>query len=314
MRVTVVGASGFLGSHISNALKLHSVHKLQCVTRRPIKSPDLDTFRVAELTKSEGWAEILKDQDVVVLVAGYPSVPTNSSDDQLKNFFDVNVEGVSKLAKQAFSAGVKRFIFMSSIKVNGETTSHGSAFQAHDPPNPVDFYGISKAQAEENLFRIGFDTGMEIVIVRSPLVYGFGVKGNLMLIKKLIETGIPLPFASVRNKRSLVSVENLVDLIINCIDNPQAKNKVFLVSDGFDLSTPELIECIAEAIAKPSRLIRFPQSALAFGFKLAGQNMLAEKLLGSLQVDISKTTQILGWLPPLSVKEGILRCFPTSSC
>lgn len=313
MRVTVVGASGFLGSHISNALRAHSEHQLQCVSRSTMGFSSRDNLRVADLTKNDGWDEILKGQDVVILVAGYPNIPRNCSSDQLNLFFDVNVHCVSKLAKHAASVGVKRFIFMSSIKVNGESTSHGSAFQALDQPNPVDFYGISKAKAEENLSKIGFDTGMEIVIIRSPVVYGFGVKGNLMLIKKLIKRGLPLPFASVCNKRSLVSVENLLDLTINCIDNSKAKNKVFLVSDGCDLSTPELVECIAEAIGKPSRLIPFPQRALAVGFKLAGKNWLAEKLLGSLQVDISMTTQVLGWTPPINVKEGIRRCFPSSS-
>jgi nucleoside-diphosphate-sugar epimerase len=228
----------------------------------------------------------------------------------LKAFREVNVVGTLNLARQAAAAGVKRFIFISSIKVNGEQTPLGQLFFSHDVPSPEDFYGISKHEAEQGLRELAAETGMEVVIIRPPLVYGPDVKGNFANMIKLVGKGLPLPLGAVHNKRSLVALDNLVDLIITCIDHPGAANETFLVSDGEDLSTTQLLQGVAEAMGKPSRLIPVPAGLLKFGATLLGKKALAQRLLGSLQVDISHTQKCLNWTPPLTVKQGLQRCFP----
>jgi len=228
----------------------------------------------------------------------------------LAAFREVNVQGTLNLACQAAAVGVKRFIFISSIKVNGEQTRLGQSFFSHDDPSPEDFYGISKHEAEQGLRELAAETGMEVVIIRPPLVYGPSVKGNFASMIKLVGKGLPLPLGAVHNKRSLVALDNLVDLIITCIDHPGAANETFLVSDGEDLSTTQLLQGVAAAMGKPSRLIPVPAGLLQFGATLLGKKAMAQRLLGSLQVDISHTRKCLNWTPPLTVKQGLQRCFP----
>ena len=212
-------------------------------------------------------------------------------------------------------AGVRRFIFISSIKVNGEHSPRGFPFTADAAPAPEDAYGISKLEAEEALSAVATETGMEVVIIRPPLVYGPGVKGNFATLIELLEKGVPLPLGAIHNKRSLVALDNLVDLIVTCIDHPKAGNQVFLAGDGEDVSTTELLRGIGNAIGRPARLIPVPAAVLMFGAGLLGKKAVAQRVLGSLQVDISKTRRMLGWEPPLSLEEGLRRCFDSErSC
>jgi len=236
-----------------------------------------------------------------------------SDGESLSAFRSVNVVVTLNLAKLAASAGVKRFVFISTIKVNGEATVLGEPFQADDLPAPEDAYGLSKLEAEQGLKLLAAETGMEVVIIRPPLVYGRGVRGNFGSMIKLVEKEIPLPFGAIHNKRSLVGIDNLVDLIVRCIDHPAAANQVFLAGDGQDLSTPELVRSLATAMGKRTRLISLPTGVLKFSATLLGKRALADRLLGSLQVDITKTRELLEWQPRHSVEEGLRRCFVTSS-
>ena len=233
----------------------------------------------------------------------------DSAVDPPSEFRNVNVDGTCALARQAAEAGVRRFIFISSIKVNGESTSLGLPYRAEDTPAPLDFYGISKFEAEQCLSKVAAETGMEVVIIRPPLVYGPRVKGNFAGMIKLVEKRIPLPLGAIHNKRSIVGIDNLVDLIIRCIDHPAAANQVFLAGDGEDLSTTELLRAVGKAMGKPARLIPVPAGLLQFGATLLGKKAMAQRLLGSLQVDISKTCELLDWKPPYTVEEGLRRCF-----
>jgi nucleoside-diphosphate-sugar epimerase len=227
----------------------------------------------------------------------------------LAEYRRVNVDGTLNLARQAAAAGVQRFVFISSIKVNGEQTPLGQPFTADDTPAPEDAYGISKWEAEQGLQQLASETGVEVVIIRPPLVYGPKVRGNFASMISLAEKGLPLPLGAINNQRSLVALDNLVNLIITCIDHPAAANQVFLAGDGKDLSTTELLQGVAKAIGKPSRLISVPASLLMLGATLLGKKAVAQRVLGSLQVDISKARDLLEWEPPISVEEGLKRCF-----
>jgi len=233
--------------------------------------------------------------------------------DSLAEYRCINVDATIYLARQAAAAGVKRFIFISSIKVNGEATFYGKQFLPTDEPRPRDAYGLSKMEAEQGLMELASETGLEVVIIRPPLVYGAGVKGNFASMIKLVERGFPLPLGAIHNKRSLVGIDNLVDLIIRCIDHPAAANQVFLAGDGKDLSTTELLRGVGEAMGNPARLIPVPAGLLQLGATLLGKKAMAQRLLESLQVDISKTCELLDWKPPYTVDEGLRRCFEHSN-
>ncbi|MNE56065.1 GDP-6-deoxy-D-mannose reductase [compost metagenome] len=197
-------------------------------------------------------------------------------------------------------SGVRRFIFISSIKVNGESTLPGKPFKADDQPSPQDPYGVSKQEAEEALRQLGHDTGMEVVIIRPVLVYGPGVKANFLSMLNWLNRGVPLPLGAIRNKRSLVAIQNLVSLIVTCIDHPAAANQVFLVSDGEDLSTTQLLCRLSKALGKPARLLPLPEWMLKLAASMLGKQAVAQRICGSLQVDISKNLELLGWTPPVS--------------
>jgi nucleoside-diphosphate-sugar epimerase len=202
---------------------------------------------------------------------------------------------------------VRRFVFISSIKVNGESTSLGQAFAADDVADPQDPYGISKHEAEVGLRRLAAESGMEVVIIRPPLVYGPGVKANFQSMMRWLKRGVPLPLGAICNKRSLIALDNLVDLIITCLDHPAAANQVFLAGDGEDISTPELLRRLGFALGKPARLLPVPVSLLMAGAALVGRRDIVKRLCESLQVDISKARNVLGWNPPISVDEGFRR-------
>jgi len=228
--------------------------------------------------------------------------------DPLAAFRAVNVAGTLRLARQAAEAGVRRFVFISSIKVNGEQTEPGQTFSAADAPDPQDPYGISKAEAEAGLMALAAETGMELVVIRPPLVYGPGVKANFLSMMHWLARGVPLPFGSVDdNQRSFVALDNLVDLIATCIDHPAAANQVFLAGDGEDLSTTALLRRLAAAMGVPARLLPVPVWALRTGARLVGKGAVFQRLCANLQVDISKARQVLGWNPPISVDEGLRR-------
>jgi nucleoside-diphosphate-sugar epimerase len=226
--------------------------------------------------------------------------------DPLTAFRAVNVDGTLNLVRQAATAGVKRFVFISSVKVNGELTQPGRAFTETDAAAPQDAYGQSKHEAEQGLRQLAADTGMEVVIIRPPLVYGPGVKANFAALMRAVQRGWPLPLGAVHNQRSLVALDNLVDFIVTCITHPQAANQTFLVSDGEDLSTTELVRGMAQAVGVPARLLPVPVWALQAGATLLGKGDAVQRLCGNLQVDISKARNLLGWTPPVSVAAGLL--------
>lgn len=232
----------------------------------------------------------------------------DASSTPLDAFRAVNVKGSLNLARQAASAGVGRFVFISSVKVSGEETRRARPFVAGNDPAPADAYGISKAEAEAGLKAISAETGMEFVIIRPPLVYGPGVKGNFAAMIRAVARGLPLPFGAVTdNRRSLVGLDNLVDLIVTCIDHPAAANQTFLVSDGEDLSTADLLRRLGAAMDKRARLLDIPPALLSAAAAMIGKRAIAQRLLGNLQVDINHTCRTLGWKPPVSVDEGLRR-------
>jgi nucleoside-diphosphate-sugar epimerase len=251
------------------------------------------------------WSSALDDQHVVIHTAARAHILKDEVPDPLAEYRKVNVDGTMNLARQAAHAGVRRFVFISSIKVNGEQTRPGVPFSTDDLPAPQDPYGISKHEAEQGLHQLAQESGMEVVIIRPPLVYGPEVKGNFATLVRIVERGVPLPFGAVHNKRSLVAVDNLVDLIITCINHPAAANQVFLAADGEDVSTSELLRGVAKAMGKPARLIPVPAGLLMLAATLVGKKAVAQRLLGSLQVDIGKAREVLGWEPVVSVETAL---------
>lgn len=309
MNILVTGGSGFVGGAIAAEIARRENMRLTCAVRRSGSAPGGSEVLVKELGPHADWSDAVRNQDVVVHAAARAHVMKESVNDPLKEYRRVNVDGTLQLARQAAEAGVRRFVFISSIKVNGETSAAGRPFTANDIPDPAGPYGVSKMEAEQGLSEVSRETGMEVVVIRPPLVYGRGVKGNFATMAKLVRRGFPLPLGSVRNRRTLVSVENLVDFTLACITHPAAANEVFLVGDGQDLSTTELLRAIAKAVGKPARLIPVPSALLMLAANVLGKKNAAQRVLGSLQSDISKARQVLGWEPPLSVEEGLHRCF-----
>jgi len=252
------------------------------------------------------WAPVVVGCDTVIHLAGRVHEMRESLADPLATYRRVNVAATAGLATAAAAAGVKRLIFASTVKVNGDWT-HVQPFKSDDIPRPGDAYAQSKWEAEQALLDVGLATGMETVIVRPPLVYGPRVQANFLKLMQLVHSGIPLPLGSVRNARSLVALDNLVDFLLLCVTAPAAAGKTFLISDQRDLSTPDLIRSIARAMQRPARLLPVPPSLLSAAAKLVGRNGSAERLLGSLQVDASPASRLLGWRPKVSVEEGIRR-------
>jgi nucleoside-diphosphate-sugar epimerase len=292
LTILVTGASGFVGAALLKKL-LREGRDVRVLPR------------AFEMSKETNFAIAFDGINTVVHLAARVHVMQDAHADPLAAFRAVNVEGTSKLARQAAQAGAKRFVFMSSVKVNGEQTEVGRAFTEADIPKPQDAYGISKCEAELGLRELAVDTGMEVVIVRSPLVYGPGVKANFASLMTAVKRGWPLPLSAVNNKRSLVALGNLVDFLFLCISIPQAANQTFMVSDGNDLSTPELIRCVARATGVRERLFPVPVSVLSVGAKLIGKSAVMQRLCGNLQVDISKAKNLLGWTPPFEVEDGL---------
>lgn len=306
--ILITGATGFVGSRLVESLAREKKTVRACTRQNPSKKfSGVLTTRIDDLTGDTDWTSALSDVEMVIHSAARVHVMNDLSADPLVDFRKVNVEGTLNLARQAAKSGVRRFIFISSIKVNGEGTELGKPYTADDIPAPSDPYGISKQEAEQGLLRLAAETGMEVVIIRPVLVYGPGVKANFLSMMKWLSKGIPLPLGAIHNKRSLVALDNLVDLIVTCLNHPAAANQVFLVSDGEDLSTSDLLRRMGKALGKPARLLPVPASWLNLAATLVGKRSMAQRLCGSLQVDISKTRQLLGWQPPLSVDQGLKR-------
>ncbi len=284
MKVLVTGANGFIGRLLSAELirQGHSVVAAVRTTNNQID--DFEQKIVGSINGETDWLVALRDVEVVVHLAARVHVMNDTAINPLSEFRKVNVDGTLNLAQQAINAGVKRFIFISSIKVNGEHTVIGKPFTEVDVANPQDAYGVSKFEAEQGLMRIAQQTGMELVIIRPPLVYGEGVKANFASMMRVVKRGVPLPLGAIHNKRSFVYVGNLVSLIVRCLDHPAAANQVFLVSDGRDLSTTELLLQCAMALGVKSKLLPVPQSLIAIGAALLGKQAVAQRLCGNLQV------------------------------
>jgi len=278
---------------------------LALAVRTEVAKSEHQFFLIEAINERTEWAQGLLGQDVVIHCAARAHIMNEEVADPLEEYRRVNVDGTLNLAQQAADTGVKRFIYISSIKVNGESTSGSGPFTEKATAKPLDPYGVSKFEAEEGLKKIAVDTGMEVVIIRPPLVYGAGVKANFLNLLKLSNTGLPLPFGLVNNKRSMVYVENLVDFIVKCIDNPTAANQTFLISDNDNLSLSCLLQLIRKSMNKSARLIPVP----IFLFKLAGlmfrKQDVMDRLVGDLQVDSSKAMSLLDWKPPYTVEQGI---------
>jgi nucleoside-diphosphate-sugar epimerase len=270
------------------------------------KLPDaVEKIYISNIDRATNWAQSLSGVDVIVHSAARVHVMHEDPAQSLEKFRAINVEGTLNLARQAIQAGVKRFIFVSSIKVNGETTASGRAFSADDIPLPSDSYAISKCEAEQQLMQLAKDGAIEVVIIRPVLIYGAGVGANFQQMMRWLIKGIPLPFGAVSNQRSLVSLENVVDLINTCVDHPRAANQVFLVSDDSDVSTTQLMRRLVTYLGAKTWLVPVPAGLLVFLAGLLGRRAVAQRLFGSLQVDIQKNKELLGWRPPASLDEGL---------
>ena len=265
------------------------------------------THLIQDWNSDSNWADVLSGIDVVVHAAARAHILKETAADSIAAFRRANVEATLRLATQAAHAGVRRFVFISTIKVNGEETTKGRPILSQSPYAPSDPYAISKMEAEVALRSLSVDRGMELVVVRPCVVYGPGVKANFKMMIQCVKRGIPLPFGNVANLRSLVALDNLTDLISRCIVHPAAANETFLVSDGEDVSTSDLLRRIGDALGVRTRLFSVPHGILKFGAGITGRAEAARRLLGSFQVDIQKTREILDWSPPINLNEGLRR-------
>lgn len=308
MTILLTGASGFVGKAV-----LKNAQKRELKIRPVFRSMDSasghsDVVLISDLNENVDWSQALKGVDVVLHLAARAHVMNEELSDPISEYRRVNVYGTLNLARQAAAGGVRRFIFISSVKVNGESTEPSHPFTADDTPAPEDDYGQSKAEAEALLKQLAERSGMELTIIRPPLVYGRGVKGNFASLINLVRSGIPLPFGDViNNKRSLVGLDNLVDLILICVHHTNAANQTFLISDGEEVSTAELISMIGAALGQKTRLYRIPIRLISLIASLVGRKETSKRLIGSLQVDITKTCQLLDWKPSVSLVDGLRR-------
>lgn len=308
-RVLVTGGTGFVGGALLGTVGATTVWQPVAAVRQNPQSHlkiSVPYVVVGSIDDGTDWFAALQGVSVVIHTAARVHVMHDQSPDPLAEFRRVNVAGTLNLARQAAAAGVKRLVFVSSVKVNGEATLPGQVFKADDIHVPTDPYGLSKYEAEAGLRAVAAETGLEVAIVRPPLVYGPGVKANFAAMVRWLSRGVPLPLrAVVHNRRSLVALDNLVDLLLVCATHPAAANQTFMASDGDDMSTADLLRRIGVALGKPARLLPVPVSWLKLGAAVVGKADVAQRLLGSLQVDISKNQQLLGWTPPVSVDAAL---------
>lgn len=304
--ILVTGGTGFVGAALLRQLLRDGVETATSVRGSVTAAiKDVQYHRLDGMSSITDWSAALEGVSAVVHCAARVHVMKDSANDPLKAYREVNVEGTLNLARQAARIGVRRFVFVSSIKVNGEHTLLGHALSADDEPAPVDPYGLSKLEAEQGLLQLAAQTGMEVVIVRPPLVYGPGVKANFASMMRWVSRGVPLPLGRIHNARSMVALDNLVDLLVTCLKHPAAAGQTFLVSDGDDVSTTELLRRTARAMGKRALLLPVPASWLEMVAALLGKRAMAQRLCGSLQVNIDKTRSVLGWEPPLTLDQGL---------
>jgi len=303
--VLVTGANGFVGIVLCRRLRVDGFQVRGAVRSNKSSSlPEgIESREIADIDAQTDWTEILRGVDTIVHLAARVHVMHDTATDPLAEYLKVNVAGTEQLARAAVEARVKRFIFLSTVKVNGEENVR--PYREIDPPAPLDAYAISKLQAEQKLKKIATASGMELVILRPPLVYGPGVKANFLALIKMVAKGVPLPLASIRNRRSFIYLENLVDVISACCIHPDAGGKVFMVSDGEDVSTPELIRRIALTLKKKTRLFPFPPILLYILGRMVGKRQSVDRLIGSLAVDITKIESELDWHPPFTMASGL---------
>lgn len=299
-KILVTGANGFVGSSLCETLYRHGVDFVPAVRKADLNGQ----ISVGDLSPDTDWTAALEGCDVVIHLAARVHVMNDSASDPLAAFRAVNVDATMNLARQALVKGIKRFVFVSSIKVNGEeTTIH--PFTAFDEPAPIDPYGQSKLEAEIALQELGKATGLEVVIIRPPLVYGPGVRANFRRLMQLVKTGVPLPLGAIHNRRSMVALDNLVDLLMLCARHPAATGQIFMVSDDHDVGISELLRMLAAAMGKRSLLLPLPAGLIASAAAVFGKSAVASRLLGSLQVDINHTKSTLQWQPPVSMEAAL---------
>lgn len=305
--VLITGANGFVGHAMCAEMAMRGF-PVRALVRNGAKCAlpsACEIARISSLSYRPELEHVLNGVETVIHLAARVHVMQEHATNRLEEFRKVNVAGTEHLARVAVACGVKRFVFVSSVKVNGEVTQKNVCFSEADEPLPQDPYGVSKWEAEQALHRVAAETGLEVVIVRPPLVYGANVKGNFATMLKVLRRGIPLPLASVLNLRSLVYVENLVDALITCARHPAAAGQTYLVSDGEDVSTPDLLRSLGDALGRPARLLPCPVALLQLGARLLGKSGQIERLLGSLRLDSSKIRRELGWQPPYSLQQGL---------
>jgi nucleoside-diphosphate-sugar epimerase len=307
--ILLTGASGFIGRNIMQSIISRTDMSLSVTSRNPTFKSNQCQVYYGSMDVKTNWTQALQGKNAIIHTAASAKGVSSYNAKALATYRSVNVDGTLSLASQAAKAGVNRFVFISSIKVNGNVTDKTFSFKSNDLPRPQDLYGSTKLEIERGLQKIAQESGMELVIIRTPLVYGPGVKGNFMLLANLVSKGVPLPFKLVQNSRSFIATDNLIDLVIICIEHPDAANQTFLAADNQDMSTPELLRTIANTINRPVRLFSVPPPLLYFGSKVIGKGQIGESLLKSLRVDISNTVRIVGWRPRISVSEGLERCF-----
>ena len=310
-KVCVTGASGFVGATLCRELYLRGFAVRGSVRSLPSATLDsgIEPVAVGNLDAATNWSSALAGVDCVIHCAARAHVMHETEADALAAYRLVNVDGSRRLAEQAVAAGVRRLVYLSSIGVLGIHTNGRGPFFVSDAPNPVEDYAVSKWEAEQALWEVAADTGLEVVVVRPPLIYGLGAKGNLARLLKLVRSGVPLPLGAVHNQRSLIGLDNLVDLLILCVDHPAAAGQTLLVSDGEDVSTPDLLRHMAVGLGlgRSARLLPVPLPLLRLAGRALGKQAEIDRLVGSLQIDSSFTRETLGWTPPVSVAEGIRR-------
>ena len=304
MKLLLTGSTGFLGSALKRKLNNNKL----VLTSRSLDYSDESLFFKKNISKDEDFSDCLKNIEVIIHTAARVHQMNDRSKDPLKEFMETNCYGTLNLANQASKAGVKRFIFISSVKVNGEKSDPDQPFKFDDPRQPIDPYGISKAKAEEGLLKIANHSDLEVTIIRPPLVYGPNVKANFASLLNLAKLNIPFPFGSVDNLRSFVSIENLVDLIVTCVNHPKAVNQIFLVSDDDDVSISKLYSLMAEAWGKKPRIFKIKPELLKFIGNIVGKKDVLERLCEDLRVDIWHTKNTLEWAPIVTLEDGIKNC------
>lgn len=302
--ILVTGANGFVGHELCAEL-LRRHYSVSGAIRGEAGHDPYPTVRIADIGPDTDWAAALQGIDIVIHLAARVHVMHDDASDPLAAFRRTNTAGTERLARAAAAAGVKRLVYVSSIKVNGEETVGARRYTEQDIPRPQDPYGISKWEAEQALHRVAKDSGLEVVIVRPPLIYGADVKGNFIQMMRVVARGVPLPFASLQNKRDLLYVGNLADALIACATHPSAAGQTYLLCDGEPVSTAQLLRALAHALAVPSRLFPFPPGMLRLAGRLSGRAAQLDRLLGSLQVDSGKIGRELNWIPPFTLQQGL---------